>query len=1808
MDRKKRILSGGFAGRIKIKSAIVGLLLILAMIAGQMSLMATTSLAAYPSPGQNVTLYEDGEYNKYDALGNYIYCIEFDKHFSSTEPNVGDRLAAGETVAEINANPVKQTKTAMGPAWGPFSEEDRALIAVANLMLNREQMKHYCWEFLRGGKYNYGVGSHAFFQWPEFPPPDYSLDFVPQNTLLNRYYGKYQMLYTKSAYSGEPSVATRTIVDNNPATAGLDWQMIDAPAGVTFTHTGNQFKFDYANPTIQDFSVTLEVYFSRGPDLIYYWGTQADQICIIPGQELKKRVTIFFHVDPAEVVISKRADVPPGKVMKAGDEITYTIDVTNIGTGVMPNYGVEDPLPEYVEYVRSTGGNSRNYNSGTHTVRWELGDIQSKQTISLTVTVRVKEMGLDECARFIVNIAYGDDGASSNEVTHEQCASHLTLVKESDPPHGTVMKQGDTITYKLTVLNSGPQDTSGNTVRDNIPDGTTLVPGSARVVSGGTAVAQENPPLEVVFTNVTIPAGGRIVLEFKVTVNPLPKGMMARSLLNQAFLNDVPGNPTEHFVYSGTLNGVKTANPPSGSIVKVGSNITYTIAIYNNGPDKMHDITVTDQVPDGTTFISAAPSPDSTEPLATGQQKLIWRVPVLEGGEEKKFSFTVRVDELPDGVKFRTIENMATVDDRPTNSTVHYVGSAEIVGVKRSNPMTGTTVYENDVIRYTIDVKNTGSEPSDTVVITDSLPDNLVYVNMLSSGSTGQGGSVTGTRTASGTTKDGIQKYDFKWEISKLEPLESFSVWFEARVPKMPQGIDSREFRNVAFVNGNNTNETEHYQYAGSLRAVKSADPPDGSLVYEGTEITYTIKVYNDGADTLYNIPVTDQAPTGTTIIGTPTLSGTGAAGSGTAAGNVASWTITSLASGACATLQFRVRVGTMPENESSRTLRNTAQVGDFETNEVVHEQKNATLEISKTSSPTTGSIVYENDVITYSITVKNTGNDPSYNIKIKDKLPDNLNFVAGSMTNGSSPEGVSVTGAATNIGTTKDGVARYEFNWTVPKLEKGASVTVQFQGTVMKMPFGISERTFRNVGYVNNVPTNETEHSQYAGHLVAAKYSDPVAGTLVHEYDIITYTIEVINNGADTLYNIPAFDEIPAGTEYVPGSARLAVGTGPAGTAGTSFNSGLNRVEWVIPALESHQKAYLTFRVEVQRMPATETDRVIRNLATVDDFETNEVVHPQKNYTLAFSKTSDPITGTTVYEHDVITYSITVKNTGNDPVYDTVIKDKLPDNLQFVAGSVTTGTSPEGVALTGTATANGTTKDGIAKYDFQWTVPVLQRGQTVTVKFQGTVTKMPFGVSSREFRNVAYVNDIATNETEHYQYAGNLTAAKYADPVPGTLVHEYDIITYTIEVINNGADTLYNIPAFDDIPAGTAYVNGSVRMKIGTGSFVTTGCIYNSAEDRVEWVIPALQSAQKAVLEFKVEVQRMPETEADRTIYNIATVDDFETNEVVHPQKNYTLAFSKDSDPETGTIVYEHDIITYSVTVKNTGNDPAYNIVIKDKLPDNLAYIAGSITTGTSPEGIALTGTATANGATKDGITKYNFQWSIPKLEKGATVTVEFQAEVTKMPYGIDSREFRNVAYVNDRETNETEHYQHAGNLVAAKYADPIPGTLVHEHDIITYTVEVINNGADTLYDIPVFDEIPDNTVYQTGSVNMKIGTGAVVTAGCVYNSGLNRVEWVIPALKSHEKAVLTFQVEVGRLDKNEGTREIINVATVDDFQTNTVVHYQSNYDLQISKVSDPASGSTVYEKKPDGSGDTITYTVTVINTGNDPAYDVEI
>jgi uncharacterized repeat protein (TIGR01451 family) len=394
-----------------------------------------------------------------------------------------------------------------------------------------------------------------------------------------------------------------------------------------------------------------------------------------------------------------------------GQDITWTITVTNNGNADATNVAISDTLPAGFTFVSSNPGSPTCTEAGG-VVSCNLGTIAGGQSTTVDITATAP----DTCGPY-TNTVTGTFGTEqtipqatgSGDVTG--CSPGLTLHKTGP---GSVATGGN-VAYTVTVGNTGNADSANVTVTDSVDADLTNVQatpsqGSCSVV--GNAVSCD---LGI------IPAGGSATISISGTV---PTGTCP-AITNQAFIGELGSE-----IVTTTVTGCTTPPPPPTpgiQIVKggpdtahVGDTITYTFDVsLISGSPSLTNVSVTDPICDAGTL--AGPTGDDGDS-------------VLEQGETWGYTCThVVTSSDPD-----PLPNTATVEGHSGGTTVTDDDSHEVDIVhpairiqKQARPQAGSP---GDEITYTYTVTNTGDVTLFDISVDDDVIGHICDIASLAPG------------------------------------------------------------------------------------------------------------------------------------------------------------------------------------------------------------------------------------------------------------------------------------------------------------------------------------------------------------------------------------------------------------------------------------------------------------------------------------------------------------------------------------------------------------------------------------------------------------------------------------------------------------------------------------------------------------------------------------------------------------------------------------------------------------------------------------------------------------------------------------------------------------------------------------------------------------------------------------------------------------------------------------------------------------------------------------------------------------------
>ena len=344
-------------------------------------------------------------------------------------------------------------------------------------------------------------------------------------------------------------------------------------------------------------------------------------------------------------------------------------------------------------------------------------------------------------------------GTSTEQGTQVSCVIYNTLAatpgvpgfsltKSSDPVSGSTVVGGDEITYTVTGTNTGA------TVLDPvvITDDLSRVLDKAELTGAPTASLGSAPVVEgsTLTWSGSLAVGESVTLTYTVTVGAdVAPGSIVN---NRAEGSATPptGPPitpppveTEHPVPGFEIT--KTSDPVSGTFVRGGDTITYTVTGANTGATVLDPVTLTDDMAnvlnnaDYNGDAQATVAGAAAGAVSVSGDVLTW-TGALAVGEVVTVTYSVTIDD--DVVGGTIVRNHVEGSAQPPTTPEHPVppitpppvetehptpGVPGFSLTKSSDPVSGSTVVGGDEITYTVTGTNTGATVLDPVVITDDL-------------------------------------------------------------------------------------------------------------------------------------------------------------------------------------------------------------------------------------------------------------------------------------------------------------------------------------------------------------------------------------------------------------------------------------------------------------------------------------------------------------------------------------------------------------------------------------------------------------------------------------------------------------------------------------------------------------------------------------------------------------------------------------------------------------------------------------------------------------------------------------------------------------------------------------------------------------------------------------------------------------------------------------------------------------------------------------------------------------------------------
>ncbi|MFK3835008.1 GEVED domain-containing protein [Microbacterium sp. NPDC087868] len=1307
------------------------------------------------------------------------------------------------------------------------------------------------------------------------------------------------------------------VLDDATLTAGPT-----ADAGLTATLTGTDLAITGEVPVGETLTVTYTVtvadYADQGDHVLGNVLSNGDGTCPPIGCEETENPVRHYTVSK-EVAASTPETVNPG------DVVTYTLTIVNDGTAAYTSAipaTISDDLSAVLDDATLTGTPTAVVvgqpgitlpvpTFASPNLNWS-GAIGVGQTVTITYSVEVNDprSGDGELANVVLPTGPG------GECAPDECAT-VTPVQSytvSKSASATSAVPGDTITYTVVVTNNSdvaytedaPASFSDDlsavlddaAYNDDATEGATVT---------GSTLAWEGP----------LAAGASITITYSVTVNNPVSG---DGVLTNAVVPDGPGGecvPDE----CGTVTPVQAytvTKEASASTVVPGDTITYTVTVENTG-----SVDYTDGAPASFSDDLSAVLDDAVYNLdadngATFTDPTLSWSGALAAGESITITYSVTVSDPNTG------DNVLSNAVVPTSPGGDCIGECEtttdVQSYTVSKTASATSVQLGGTITYTVTVTNTGGVDYTTAApasFTDDLSavlDDASYNDDATNGAT-----VTGNTLAwSGALAAG-ESIDIVYSVTVNSPNTGDNVLTNAVVPTGDGGsCDPAEV-------------CETVTPVQSYTVTKTADAVD---VIPGDTITYTLTITNTG-----EAAYTAESPAALTddlseVLDDATYNGD-VTGGATYAAPVLSWS-GPLAVGETVTLTYSVTVNDPVTGDSQ--IDNavvTANGGNCEPGSTdpacLVNIPSGSFTVSKDASATSA---LPGDVITYTVTVTNTG-AIDYTADEPASFDDNLANVLDDATyNDDASNGATVTGTT--------------LSWSGP-LAVGASIEITYSVTVNPAGSGAGDLNLGNIVVPTAPggdcdPEGECATDTPIGQFQVSKASSGTGE--VNEGDVLTYTITVTNNSAvDFTEDAPASftDDLSAVLDDATYNDDATEGATVDGTT----------LSWEGPIAAG---ATITITYSVTVNAAGDGDGILTNAVVPGDGGTCIGECSTEDALQAYTASKTSSAGGSVTVGDVVTYTVTITNTGAVDYTDEE-PASFTDDLSAVLDDATyNDDASEGATVTGnTLSWSGALPSG-ASLEITYSVTVLAAGTGDGVLTNAVVPTGPGGGCDPEA-------ECSTTDALR-----SFTVDKSAS---ATTVTRGQTLTYTIVVTNTGA------AAFTaDAPANVSDDLTAVLDDATYNGDASNGATY--AAPILSWSL-AIPVEDSVTLTYSVTVNA-PAT-GDLDLANAVTPGDggecLEEGSCVTNTPISAYDVSKSVDTETTAAGQK---VTYTIAIGNTGA-VAYTDETPASFTDDLSEVLDDAT---------YNGDAT-NGAT---YTAPVLSWA-GALEVGQVVSVTYSVTV---------------------------------------------------------------------------------------------------------------------------------------------------------------------------------------------------------------------
>jgi uncharacterized repeat protein (TIGR01451 family) len=527
-------------------------------------------------------------------------------------------------------------------------------------------------------------------------------------------------------------------------------------------------------------------------------------------------------------ILTATADLSVSKTVSnatpnVGDTITYTVTLSDQGPDNATNVVVTDLLPAGLTFVSATPSQGA-YSSASGV--WTVGTVSTSvvQTLIINATVASPDALTNTGTISFADQVDPNTANNTASATETPQQADLSLSKSVNNPTPNV---GETIAFIVTLSDLGPDNATGVQVFDLLPAGLTFA---------GATTTQGTYSFGTGFWDVgTVSPGGQQTLIIDAVVD-IPGALTNTAAISHA--DQFDPDPTNN-------SASATETPPADLLVlksvsnatpNVGDTIIFTVTLSDQGPNDATNVQVTDLLPAGLTFVSAAPS-QGTYTSGTG----LWDVGTVSTSVVQTLIINATVASPDALTNTAAISPAGQFDPNTANNTASATETPQQADLSLSKSVNNPTPNVGETIAFIVTLSDLGPDNATGVQVFDLLPAGLTFA---------------GATTTQGTYSFGTGF----WDVGTVSPGGQQTLIIDA-VVDIPGALT-----NTAAISHADQFDPDPTNNSASATETQQADlsvtiTDAATTLVPGTSNTYTITVTNNGTDPVSSFNLIDTIP-----------------------------------------------------------------------------------------------------------------------------------------------------------------------------------------------------------------------------------------------------------------------------------------------------------------------------------------------------------------------------------------------------------------------------------------------------------------------------------------------------------------------------------------------------------------------------------------------------------------------------------------------------------------------------------------------------------------------------------------------------------------------------------------------------------------------------------------------------------------------------------------------------------------------------------------------------------------------------------